>query len=64
MAPGTDPIARRIIERRRSGEVEQGAEGQIEETTGFKDALAKVSPEEAGSRVQQDPESGRPAPEG
>src|SRR4051812_36972105 len=63
-APGTDPIAREIIQRRRDGEVEQGSEGQIEEPAGLKEALDSVDPAEAGSRVQQDPGSPKPAPEG
>ena len=57
-APGTDPIARKIIERQREGEATRDDEGSL------KDALSQVSPEEAATRVQQDPKSPRPAPEG
>ena len=63
-APGSDPVARKIIERRRDGEAELGEEGRVEEPTGFDDVLAEVDPAEAASRTQQDPSNPRPAPEG
>ena len=63
-APGSDPIARRIIERRRDGDVSQGDEGEIEEPVGYDDALASVDPAEAASRTQIDPSSEKPPPEG
>ena len=63
-ATGSDPVVRRMMERRREGDVEQGEEGRIDEPEGYDDVLAQVDPAEAASRTQLDPESDRPAPEG
>ena len=56
MAPGTDPIARKIIERQREGEPGEGGD--------MKEALDAVDPVTAGTKTQLDPASPRPAPEG
>ena len=64
VAPGSDPVTRKIIERQREGEVAQGDEGEVEEPERYDQVLAQVDPAEAASRTQLDPESDRPAPEG